>query len=79
MLEGGDYSHFEAKEIAIPDYLTRHHPTLQGETGLDIGLFSDIDFSSTVLPGLEVVDVLTRAFRATRPTRWAGNLRSYDS
>jgi hypothetical protein len=64
MFEGGNYSHFIAKEMPIPEYLLQKVPEMKGESGLTLGtVFENIVFSAAALPGLELVDVLTNAVR----------------
>jgi hypothetical protein len=63
-LEGGDYSHFSAKQIPMSDYLVKEFPRLKGETGFESApIFDEIVFSPDAVPGLEVADVLTNAVR----------------
>jgi hypothetical protein len=77
-LEGGDYSHFAAKEVAVSGYWAKEFPGQKGETGLALApMLTEIVFSPDPAPGLELVDVLTNAVRRALtgrlgPRGWQG-------
>jgi len=77
-LQDGDYSHMAAKEIPVPEYLAKQFPRLNGKTGRDLSpAFNEMQFSAEMLPGLELVDVLTNAIRRALmkrldPAGWIG-------
>jgi hypothetical protein len=62
-LEGGDYSHFVGKPMAVPKHLAEQFPDNRGYQAFSMSSAFGIEFSPATSCGLEIVDVLTNAVR----------------
>jgi hypothetical protein len=62
-LEGGDYSHFVGKPMAVPKHLAGQFPDDREYQAFSMNSAFGIEFSPATSCGLEIVDVLTNAVR----------------